>query len=76
MKDKNEEKRKEEIITKINLFTQLMDELSDEIVTIYTEGKEKIYHEIIMRMLESLDAAQTTVRKAYYMKLGRNVSTN
>ncbi len=76
MKDSNEEERKEKILEKIDLFTQLLEELSGEIVSIYTEGQEQIYHEIIMRMLESLDAAQTTVRKAYNIALGRDISTN
>ena len=76
MKDKNEEKRKDEIVTKINLFTQLIEELSDELVSIYADGKEELYHEILMRMLESLDAAQRTVRKAYNIALGRDLSQN
>ncbi len=76
MKDNNEEQRKKEIIKKVNLFTQLLEELSGEIASIYTEGHEKTYHEIIIKMLESLDAAQTTVRKAYNMALGRDISTN
>lgn len=76
MKESNEEKRKEEIIKKVNLFTQLLEELSGEIASIYNEGQEKTYHEIIIKMIESLDAAQTTVRKAYYMSLRRDISTN
>lgn len=76
MKDSNEEERKEKILEKIDLFTQLLEELSSEIVSIYTEGQEQIYHEIIIRMIESLDAAQTTVRKAYNLALGRDISTN
>ena len=76
MKDNNEEQRKEDIIKKVNLFTQLIEELAGEIVSIYTEGQEKFYHEIILKMIESLDAAQTTVRKAYNMAIGRDISTN
>ena len=74
--EKTDENRKNELMEKITLFTKLMAELSEEVVSIYNEGKEDIYHEIIMRMLESLDAAQTTVRKAYNLALGRDISTN
>ena len=76
MKESNEEKRKEELLEKITLFTQLLGELSSEIVSIYKEGQEKIYHEIVIKMLESLDAAQTTVQNAYYMRLNRDISEN
>ncbi len=76
MEDKNEERRKNELMEKITLFTKLMAELSEEVVSIYNEGKEDIYHEIIIRMIESLDAAQTTVRKAYNMSLNRDIPEN
>ena len=76
MRNEDEEKKKKDILAKINQFTQLMEEISNELVSIYNDEKEEYYHEVIMKMLESLDSAQQTVRKAYNIALGRKFSQN
>ena len=62
--------RIEKLKQKIMRFNGLMEELSQELTAIIHEGKKDKFRDIIIEMLRSLDNAQKTVRKAYYLVLG------
>lgn len=49
-----------------------MEGLSEELNAIFFEGKEKEFHDVVLEMLKSLDMAQDTVRKAYFLALGKD----
>ena len=57
----------EELKQKITKFNQLMTEISHDFSTLILLGKEDRFHEIVMEMVKSLDIAQKTVKKAYYL---------
>ncbi len=50
-----------------------MKEISEDFVLVVKEGKEDLYHDELISMLESLDNAQKTVKEAYYLFINRNI---
>ncbi len=61
---------------KISEFNRLMKELSKDFSLIFKEGKEDMYHDELILMLESLDSAQKTIRETFHLFLSRTIDDN
>ena len=61
---------------KIRTFSELMKEISEELTSIFMENEEKEFHDELLAILKSLDEAQDTVRRAYYLFLSRKRNYN
>ena len=70
----NNERKK--LKQKIRTFNELMKEISEEVDSIFVEGKEKEFNNIIIEMIRSLDNAQKTVKQAYNIFLNRRIDEN
>lgn len=76
LEKENESEKIERLRQKIRDFNESMEDLSEELTTIFTEGKEGQFHDVALEMIKSLDKAQETVRKAYYLFLSKNKNEN
>lgn len=54
----------------IRAFNELMENLSEELTDIFEKGEESQFHDVALEMIKSLDQAQKTVRKAWYLFSG------
>jgi len=63
--------RIEKLKQKILRFNGLMEEISQEFTIIYHEGKEKEFYDIALQMIQSLEKAQTMVKKVKNLVLGK-----
>ena len=61
---------------KVEKFTNLMNEISKDIITIYKEHKEDIYHDSVLKMIKALVESQEVVGKAYVIHLNREIEDN
>ncbi|MFX0083103.1 MAG: hypothetical protein ACFE94_15245 [Candidatus Hodarchaeota archaeon] len=66
--------RIEKLKQKIMRFNGLMEELSQELTAMFHEGKKEEFHDIIITMLRSLDKAQETVKTAYELVFGKDIT--
>jgi archaellum component FlaC len=64
--------RIEKLKQKIKRFNGLMEELSQEFIVIYHEGKEGLFHDVVLEMIQSLEKAQEMVKKVDDLVLGKN----
>lgn len=71
-----EDIRIEKLKQKIKRFNGLMEELSQEFTVIYHEGKEGIFHDVVLEMIHSLEKAQEMVKRVQKLVLGRNSDEN
>ena len=62
-----EDRKIEKLKQNIAQFNHLMKVISEEFSSLVLTGNEEQFHDILMEMLQSLDNAQKTVRKAYYL---------
>ena len=62
-----EDRQIEKLQQKLTNFNRLIEEISHEFSDIILLGKEDKFHDLLMEMLQSLDNAQKTVKKAYYL---------
>lgn len=65
--------RIEKLKQKIKRFNGLMEELSQEFTVIYHEGKEGMFHDVVLEMINSLKKAQEMVKKVDDLVLGKNL---
>ena len=65
--------KREKLKQKIRNFNELMKEISEELTSIFMEGKEKEFQNTIIGMIRSLDNAQKTVKHAYNLFLNRRI---
>jgi len=72
----NQNKRKEDFQKKVKLFTVLMDDIAKEIDSICEENKENEYRDSLIEMIQALDRAQQTVRRAYNLFLSKTFTKN
>ena len=63
----------EKLKQKIKKFNGLMEELSQEFTVIYHEGKEGMFHDMVLEMIHSLKKAQEMVKKVDNLVLGKNL---
>ena len=61
---------------KVKHFTKLMRELSSDIITIYKENKEDVYHDSVLKMIKALAESQEVVSRAYNLHLNRKAKEN
>lgn len=64
--------RVEKLKQKIRRFNGLMGEISQEFTTLFFEGNEDMFHDVVLEMIKSLDKAQKTVRMAYSLVSGKD----
>ena len=73
MEKESESEKIERLKQKIRYFNEAMESLSEELTAIFTDGKEEKFHDVALEMIKSLDKAQKTVRKAYYLFMDKNI---
>lgn len=62
-----EDRKIEKLKQNIAQFNHLMKVISEEFSSLVLTGNEEQFYDILIEMLRSLDNAQKTVRKAYYL---------
>ena len=72
----NQNKRKEDFQKKVKLFTVLMDDIAKEIDSICEANQEDEYKDSLIEMIQALDRAQQTVRRAYNLFLSKTFTKN
>ena len=73
MEKESESEKIERLRQKIRDFNEAMEDLSEELTAIFTEGKEEKFHGGALEMIKSLDKAQETAKKAYYLFMNKNI---
>ncbi|MFX1281558.1 MAG: hypothetical protein ACFFA3_19570 [Promethearchaeota archaeon] len=67
-----EDIRIEKLKQKIKRFNGLMHEISQEFTLIYHEGKEEVFQDMVLDMIQSLEKAKEMVKRVNNLVLGKN----
>lgn len=70
LEKENESEKIERLKQKIRDFNESMEELSEELTAIFTEGKEGKLHDVALEMIKSLDRARRNGKKSILFIFG------